>query len=215
MFILYKLYKYFMESAFYNFILWKFINRIEGGELYSKTIRRIYKDYWKVDVGMYTHGGCFIPRVIDKYTVIGRYCSIANTARVMNRNHPLEYKSTSAIFFNPICSVVSKDAIEYIPLRIGNDVWLGHNSIIMPNVKAIGDGAVIGAGAVVNKNVPPYAIVVGNPARIVRYRFDKEVIEELLKSKWWEKSIEELKHNLGEFQQFIGNPNLPQKEGPE
>jgi serine acetyltransferase len=110
---------------------------------------------------------------------------------------------------------VATDPIKDIPLKIGNDVWLGHNSIIMPNVKEIGTGAVIGAGAVVNKDVPPYAVVVGNPARVVKYRFEKCVIEELLKSKWWEKSIEELKPHIREFQQFTANSTLLQQEGPE
>ena len=69
----------------------------------------------------------------------------------------------------------------------------------MPSVKKIGTGAVIGAGAVVNKNIPPYGIVVGNPARPVRYRFAPKMIEKLLESRWWEKSITELKETLEEF----------------
>ena len=81
----------------------------------------------------------------------------------------------------------------------GNDVWIGHNAIIMPNVKNIADGAVIAAGAVVNKDIPPYAVAVGNPSRIVRFRFSKEIIEELIASRWWEKSIEEIKPVIGEF----------------
>ena len=72
--------------------------------------------------------------------------------------------------------------------------------LALPHVTNIGDGAVIGAGAVVNKNVPPYAVVVGNPARVVRYRFSQKIIEELLASRWWEKSIEEIKPYIHEFQ---------------
>jgi acetyltransferase-like isoleucine patch superfamily enzyme len=69
----------------------------------------------------------------------------------------------------------------------------------MPIVNKIGDGAVIGGGAIINRDVPPYAVMVGNPARIVRYRFSEEKIQELLESKWWEKSIEELKDELDDF----------------
>lgn len=117
----------------------------------------------------------------------------------MNRNHPMNFKSMHAFFFNPVLGYCREDIVEYIPLKIGHDVWLGHNSIIMPHVKEIGTGAVVGAGAVLNKDVPPYAVVVGNPARVVRYRFSQEKIEELLASRWWEKPIEELKPYLNEF----------------
>lgn len=195
--------------------MFKYINVFDSGELYSTLLRNIFSKYYNVTIGMYTHGGCFTPYNIDRFTVIGRYCSIAQKARVINRNHPMEYKSTSALFYNPIFNIVSNDPVKDIPLSIGHDVWLGHNSIILPNVKEICTGAVIGAGAVVNKDVPPYAVVVGNPARVVKYRFGKDVIEELLKSKWWEKSIEELKPHIREFQHFTVNSTLLQQEGPE
>ena len=177
----------------------KIIYRIEGGELYSKTLRKIFKEYWEVDIGMYTIGGCFNIWQFDRKTTIGRYCSIAHTAFAINRNHPMNFKSTHPFFYNPTLKFSKKELVEDIPLKIGNDVWLGHNSIIMPNVREIGNGAVIAAGAVVNKNVPPYAIVVGNPSRVVRYRFSKETIEKLLEEKWWEKSIEEIKIKFSEY----------------
>jgi acetyltransferase-like isoleucine patch superfamily enzyme len=119
--------------------------------------------------------------------------------KVFSRNHPMNYKSMHGFFFNPNLKFCKVDRVKDTPTKIGNDVWIGNSAIIMPNVTEIGDGAVIGAGAVVNKNVPPYAVVVGNPARIVRYRFSKEAIEELLESKWWEKSKEELKPDLEEY----------------
>lgn len=181
------------------------ILRIDGGELKSLMLRELFIKYHKVEIGLYTHGGCFKADNIDKYTVIGRYCSIARSATVFNRNHPLEFKSTNALFYNPVLNIVKKDCIAHIPLIIGNDVWLGHNSIILPNVRFIGDGAVIGAGAVVNKDVPPFAVVVGNPSRVVRYRFNKEQIGIILESKWWEKSIEELKLHIKEFQRVLGD----------
>ena len=75
---------------------------------------------------------------------------------------------------------------------MGNDVWIGQNATILPGVH-IGDGAVIGANAVVAKDVPPYAVVVGNPAVIKKYRFDQETINLLLELKWWDKDIEVIK----------------------
>ena len=74
---------------------------------------------------------------------------------------------------------------------IGNDVWIGQNAVILPGAH-IGDGAIIGANSVVGGEVEPYTIVVGNPARVLRKRFDDELIELLLKFRWWDKSVEEI-----------------------
>lgn len=178
----------------------KLLDATEGGQLYSLTMREIFRDYHKVNIGLYSMGGCFKPGVIDKHTTIGRYCSFATSIRVMNRNHPLESKSTHAFFYNPRLSYAERDQVSYIPLDIGNDVWIGFNALIMPHVRSIGTGAVIAAGAVVHKDVPPYAVFVGNPGRVVRYRFSQATIEKLLSSRWWEASIEELRPYLNEFQ---------------
>ena len=82
-----------------------------------------------------------------------------------------------------------------LPLKgdtiIGNDVWIGQNAVILPGVH-IGDGAIIGANSVVGCNVEPYTIIIGNPAKVLRKRFDDELIEILLCVKWWDKSIDEI-----------------------
>ena len=129
----------------------------------------------------------------------------------MNRNHPMDFKSTHAFFFNPALGRCSGVELEYTPLDIGHDVWIGANALILPHTTNIGHGAVIAAGAVVNKDVPPYAVVVGNPARLVRFRFPPKVVEELLASKWWEKPIEEL--DMAEFSRPFLNGNV-QENGP-
>lgn len=195
--ILYKFYG--INNDRVRALLRSIIYRIEGGEIYSNSLRRIFKDYHEVEIGLYTHGGCFVPFQVDRFTTIGRYCAIASPIRIMNRNHPLSFPSIHAFFFNPILAYCEKSPVEYIPIKIGNDVWIGHNAIILPNVTEIGNGAVIGAGSVVNKNVPPYAVMTGNPARIVRYRFSEELINKLLASRWWEKSIDELRPQIHEF----------------
>jgi acetyltransferase-like isoleucine patch superfamily enzyme len=177
------------------------VRKLEGGEFYSKTLRKIFEDYHNVKIGMYTHGGCFVPGHVDPFTTIGRYCAIARFIRIFNRNHPLAFKSIHGFFFNSKLKFCEEDLVDYLPISIGNDVWVAHNAVILPSVKIIGDGAVVGSGAVVSKDVPPYAIVAGCPARIVRYRFPKEVIRELLTSRWWEKSIDEIKPYFHEFQQ--------------
>lgn len=137
-------------------------------------------------------------------TQIGRYCSIARRAFVLNVNHPLNTKSSHPFFFNPEVGYSDSDLVHHTRITIGNDVWIGHNAIIVSSCSHIGDGAIIGAGAVVTKNIPPYAIVVGNPGKIVRYRFSKNIIDELLASKWWEKSIEELIPEFESFQVPLG-----------
>jgi len=177
-------------------------------EFYSQVLRRIFTTYHKVEIGLYTHGGCFQPNVIDPHTKIGRYCSIASGVMVFNQNHPLDFKSTHGFFFNPGFGICNEYLAKFIPLEIGNDVWIGSRAIIMPNVRKIGDGAVVAAGAVVNKDVPPYAIVCGNPARIARYRFSKAKIAELLASRWWEKSIEELAEDRDEYTSPLEDQNV-------
>ena len=85
--------------------------------------------------------------------------------------------------------------VNQLPLKgdtvIGNDVWIGQNVTIMPGVH-IGDGAIIGADSTVATNIPPYAVAVGNPARVIRMRFDDETIELLERLKWWDLPIEEI-----------------------
>lgn len=173
--------------------------RLEGGVVFSVTLRRIFSAYHQVDIGMYTHGGAFIVDNMAPGTSIGRYSSIAETARTFTRNHPMNTKSTSGLFFNPHFGFVPSDSVARGRLTIGNDVWIGHNAIILPSVTSIGDGAVIGAGAVVHRNVPPFAVVTGHPCRIVRYRFSEEMIAKLLASRWWDRSLEELRPEIGEF----------------
>ena len=85
--------------------------------------------------------------------------------------------------------------ISDLPLKgdtvIGNDVWIGQNATILPGVH-IGDGAIIGLNSVVSSNIPPYTIAAGNPARVIRKRFDDELIDLLLKLKWWDKTVNEI-----------------------
>lgn len=176
----------------------RLINRLEGGEIYSETLRDIFRRYHGVDVGAYTHGGCFVPHAFGPRTTIGRYSSIARTAFAATLDHPTQLKGMHGFFFNPNLGYTDH-VREYSPLDIGSDVWLGHNSIISSSVARIGHGAVVGAGAVVFKDVPPYAVVVGNPGRVVRHRFDPETIAALLEERWWEHDLEELRPRRASF----------------
>ncbi len=126
---------------------------------------------------------------------VGKFCSIAPFCRIGIGKHPSkDFVSTFPAFFsenNAGCKVSfsEKDLFnEFERIEIGNDVWIGINSIILDGVK-IGDGAIIGAGAVVTKDVDDYAIVGGVPAKLIRYRFSEEQIEYLKQIRWWDKDI--------------------------
>jgi acetyltransferase-like isoleucine patch superfamily enzyme len=114
-------------------------------------------------------------------------------------NHPMNTKSTHPFFYDPEYGLVRNELIKKTRLEIGNDVWIGHNVIIMPTVKHIGDGAVVAAGAVVGTDIPPYAVVAGYPARVVRYRFSEQMIAKLLAEKWWLKKMDELTKEIEDF----------------
>lgn len=122
-------------------------------------------------------------------TKIGSFCSIANNVKIGGAKHPIEWVGMSPVFYSGRDSVKKKfstfDRDEDKHSTIGNDVWIGANAIIIQGVN-IGNGAVIGAGSVVTKDVPSYAIVAGNPAKIIRMRFGEEIIEQLETIKWWE-----------------------------
>ena len=128
--------------------------------------------------------------------IIGKFCQIAAGVEfVMNgANHQMNAVSTFP-FYTLEGWNMNAPAMADMPLKgdtvIGNDVWIGQNAVILPGVH-IGDGAIIGANSVVGSDVAPFSIVIGNPAKELRKRFDDELIELMLKFKWWEKSIEEI-----------------------
>ena len=118
---------------------------------------------------------------------IGNYCSIAPSVKIGLGEHSLNRVSTSAKFYNN-----SYEELTNGECIIGNDVWIGTNAVILRGVK-IGDGAVIGANAVVTKDVPSFGVAVGVPAKVVKYRFSDEKMQKIIKSTWWNFSFEEAK----------------------
>ena len=138
------------------------------------------------------------------YASVGKFCSISGNVLIGMGHHTLTHLSTSPIFTEKnngtgYSWTDRESLLPYKPVTIGNDVWIGTRAMILGGV-TIGDGAVIGAGAIVTKDVPPFAIVAGVPARIIRYRFEVSVIEKLLDIKWWNLSDEQLKKSIGLFQ---------------
>lgn len=140
-------------------------------------------------------------------TSVGKFCSIAPNCKIGLAAHSVNFLSTSPIFteakngtghswtkknfFNPS-----------LPVSVGNDVWIGERALILGGVN-VGNGAVIGAGAVVTKDVPAYAVVAGVPARLIRYRFPAEKIAALEKERWWELPESVLRERIADFQQEI------------
>jgi acetyltransferase-like isoleucine patch superfamily enzyme len=128
---------------------------------------------------------------------IGKYCAIGEEVDILSTNHTtntLNMQNVLQLEITGSVTPANKKGVE-----IGNNVWIGDRVIILPGVK-IGDGAVIGAGAVVTKDVAPFCIHAGNPARFLKKRFEDDVIELLLKIKWWDWSLEKMKQNKDLFE---------------
>ncbi|MBQ8184028.1 MAG: CatB-related O-acetyltransferase [Clostridia bacterium] len=144
---------------------------------------------------------------------IGRFCSISDNVNTVNglhptaklvSTHPAFYSTTSCVGMsfvdeNKFTEFAFADEENKLSVIIGNDVWVGFGATILAGVK-IGDGAVIAAGAVVTKDVEPYAIVGGVPAKVIRHRFDKDVADKLSETKWWDKPNDWLKEKTEAMQ---------------
>lgn len=172
------------------------IIRRQGGQATSTLLREIAKTK-KVCIGMYSYGSCFSDEFNTGGEVeIGRYCSFGPNVRYFGGNHPLEYVSMSPYFYQQTWSMkfsnIKVKDIERSKLIVGHGCWIGANAIILSGCHKIGNGAVVGAGAVVTKDVPPYSVVVGNPARVIKFRFDEESIKMIEESKWYELSPDKL-----------------------
>ena len=169
-------------------------------EIYVKpTIRNpniIVGDFTYIaDSEFESHVTNYYPWSRDKL-IIGKFCQIAAGVEFMmnDANHQMNAVTTFPFYTLEGWEMNAPDPSE-MPFKgdtvIGNDVWIGQKAVILPGVQ-IGDGAIIGANSVVGSNVAPYTIVIGNPARVLRKRFDDELTDLLLRFKWWDKSIDEI-----------------------
>lgn len=166
---------------------------------WSATARKILHAHYGIAIGSYSYGECFVPGAFPVGTVVGRYVSIASGVRVFTRNHPMERLSLHPFFYNRHLGFVVEDTIQAGRLVIEHEAWIGERAIVTPGCQRIGIGAVVGAGAVVTKDVDDFAIVAGNPARVIRRRFDDATSERLLASRWWERPVHELSEHLDDL----------------
>ncbi|GHU99870.1 acetyltransferase [Spirochaetia bacterium] len=140
------------------------------------------------------------PRSYVEDAIIGKYCSIARQVVIGVSNHNYQWVTTHPIITSPEYGIVNCkiDELQKKTPLIGNDVWIGMNSIIMRGI-TIGNGAVVAANSIVTKDVPPYAIVGGNPARIIKYRFSENIINRLMEINWWDWTEDKIRKNVNLF----------------
>ena len=149
-------------------------------------------------IGSYNHIG---NGTMAANAIIGNYCSIAPYVKLGQMEHAISCVSTSTQIFGPKHGVFDFTG-DIGPAIIEHDVWLAANVVVKQGV-TVHTGAVVGAGAVVTKDIPPYAIAVGVPARVIRYRFSQKTIQRLLNSKWWESPPGQARNICRELQKEI------------
>lgn len=148
-------------------------------------------------IGDYTYTGA---NTVIKKANIGKFCSISWNVSITGNVH--DYKLATPHPFTHLHTfklVDENSPLESKSVCVYNDVWLGMNSCVLPGIK-IDSGSIVGAGSVVTKDVPPYTIVAGNPAKIIKYRFSDEIIGDLLEVEWWNWPYEIIKKNMYLFQ---------------
>jgi acetyltransferase-like isoleucine patch superfamily enzyme len=219
-----------MIRSIKKFLFIKIYELLRFGNYISSTARlEIHKDSKvygsRLDGNIKVAAGCNISRVelygniqIGRYSslngpntdivaeggnvIIGQFCSIARNVSIQLSNHRIDVVSSYPIQKNIFKESGKSDFTSKGNVVIGNDVWIGSHSVILSGTK-IHHGAVVAANSVVTGDIPPYAIVAGSPAKVIRYRFSEKVINRLLEEKWWDWELEKIKSNPEYFSKSL------------
>lgn len=175
----------------------KFLKKLRGRAIINSSIHKKSK---------INSGSHIVNSIFDKYsycgydcdinnTNVGSFCSIASNVKIGGGIHPMDWVSTSPVFYKGKQSLKAKfspkDREKPRKVIIGHDVWIGQNVLINQGIK-IGTGSIIGMGSIVTKDIPPYSIYAGNPAKFIRKRFDRNISGKLLEIEWWNFSEEKI-----------------------
>ncbi|WP_237068052.1 non-ribosomal peptide synthetase [Microbulbifer guangxiensis] len=189
---------YGIRRGWFRSLLQRLILKLEGGSTFSVTMRKLFRKHHDIHVADFSSVPFDSVRLKNS-TRIGKYCTIYRTVNFQNADHPRNTLSTHGLFYFKGLGFSTGYELDRVTIEVGNDVWIGDGAKILYPTRKIGNGAVIAAGAVVVEDVPPYAIVAGYPAQVVRYRFSRETIAKLESLQWWEMSDRNLFHARGEF----------------
>lgn len=175
-------------------------------QLENSKLRAYFSRRHGIEVGLYSYG-CFDAWRMPGPMRVGRYCSIAKSARVVPNNHPMSALTTHPLLYERRFGLVDTD-LQAEPLVIEDDVWIGHDAVLLPGCKFVGRGAVVGAGAIVTSNVERYTIVAGNPARRLRDRYPAELAAAIEQSRWWDLDIADLRRLGRERPDVVFQPTV-------
>lgn len=177
------------------------VARLEGGHMSSATLRTLLLRHHDVAVGAHSYGALLVPGRADPMTTIGRYVSIGPDVRRLGAAHPMESVSLHPYWYHRAVGLFGRNGdVDRTPVEIGDDTWIGANVTILPGCRRIGVGAVIGAGAVVTRDVDDFAVVLGVPARVRELRLTPATRALLLERRPWDQSPEECRAILDEIE---------------
>lgn len=213
-----KMESFFDKNRIYTLPRKKNLSRIRYGDKFIVHKNAVIEPYTLFLRGNYFYSmGAFSSSnsALPINSVVGRYCSIASNVGRMQGNHPMDRFTTSMITYDSKVSAfvdyhedfdnnfgkVNNPEENLMPIVIGNDVWIGQDVRFVSKGISVGNGAIVAGGSLVTKNVPPYAIVGGVPAKVIKYRFSDKIIEKLQKLEWWQ-------YGYGDFKGIEPDDNI-------
>lgn len=185
------------------------MKRLEGGQMTSLSLRAYLKRAYGVEVESYSYGSLMDPGNSDRGLSIGRYVSIGPNVRRFGAAHPVDRLSMHPYWYNPALRVAEQsDDVERTTCRIEHEAWIGANVTILPGCGRIGIGAVIGAGAVVTRDVPDFAVVLGLPGTVKGERLDDAARDAMLQTQPWLKEPAEAARAYRKIAEDLGDPQI-------